>query len=274
MASSTPPSGEPLSQQPRPVAIVTGAGSAGDGIGNGRAAAILLARRGFAVVVADLQEELAQRTVEMIEAEGGEAIACSGDVSAEADARTIVESAAALSGPLKALVNNVGIADPEGNAVDIDLAGWQRTFEVNVTSMLLMARFAIPEMIATGSGSIVNVSSIAGTLNHPRIAYATTKGAVLSLTKSLAAEYGPHGIRANTVAPGLVYTPLVGEGVGIDDEARRRRAEASPLRTEGTGWDVGRAVVHLATDDSSWITGVTLPVDAGFSVDLRLNLGY
>lgn len=256
-----------------PVAIVTGAGSAGDGIGNGRAAALLLARRGFTVIAADRDITLAQRTVEMIEAEGGTSVAVAGDVSVEADTCEIVTVAAKLPGPLTALVNNVGIADPIGNAVDIDLAEWERAFEVNVTSMLLMSRFAIPHMIEAGGGAIVNVSSIAGTLNHPRIAYATTKGAIISLTKSLAAEYGPSGIRANVIAPGLVFTPLV-EGKGVTEESRRRRANASPLKKEGTGWDIGAAITYLATDDSHWVTGITLPVDAGFSIDLRLDPGY
>lgn len=257
-----------------PVAIVTGAGSEGEGIGNGRAAAILLARRGFTVVAADIDEALAARTVEMIESEGGDAVAVKGDVSTEGDARSIVDLAATLPGPLTVLVNNVGIAYPPGNVVDVDLSGWQRAIDVNVTSMLLMSRFAIPHMIDSGGGSIVNLSSVAGTVNHPWVAYATTKGAVISLTKSIAMTYGRQGIRANAVAPGLVYTPLIDTGVGVNDEARRRRTDASPLGTEGSGWDVGQSVVYLATEDSSWTTGTTLPVDAGLSIDLRLDLGY
>ena len=257
-----------------PVALVTGAGSADKGIGNGRAAAILLARRGYTVMAVDVQVPLAQQTVEMIEAEGGTAVAAGGDVSPEDDVRAIVEAATELPGPLTALVNNVGITDPPGNAVDIDMAGWQRAFEVNVTSMVLTSRHAIPHLIAAGGGSIVNVSSLAGTISHPHIAYATTKGAVISLTKSIAVAYGNQGVRANTVVPGMAYTPIVSAGIGISEESRRRRAQASPLKTEGTGWDIGRAITYLATEESHWVTGITMPVDAGFSADLRLDLGY
>jgi NAD(P)-dependent dehydrogenase (short-subunit alcohol dehydrogenase family) len=121
-----------------------------------------------------------------------------------------------------------------------------------------------------GAGSIVNVSSLAGVLTHPRPAYATTKGAVLSLTRSMASAHGPEGIRVNAVAPGTVYTPMVAVE-GLSDDARAERAAMVPLRTEGTGWDVGEAVCYLAGDRSRWVTGTTLTVDGGFCADLRMS---
>lgn len=125
-------------------------------------------------------------------------------------------------------------------------------------------------MRAAGAGSIVNLSSLADTLTHPRPAYAATKGAVLSLTRSMAMTHGPEGIRVNAVAPGPVYTPMV-QAEALTEDARRARAAMVPLRTEGTGWDVGEAVLYLAGDRSRWITGTTVTVDGGFSADLRMS---
>jgi NAD(P)-dependent dehydrogenase (short-subunit alcohol dehydrogenase family) len=159
---------------------------------------------------------------------------------------------------------------PSESVVDLDLDEWRRVVDINVTSMILMSRFAIPCMGRLGSGSIVNLSSLAGTLTHPRPAYAATKGAVLSLTRSMAMTHGPEGIRVNAVAPGTVYTPMV-QVEALTDEARKARAAMVPLRTEGTGWDVGEAVLYLAGDRARWVTGTTLTVDGGFSSDLRMS---
>lgn len=254
------------------VAVVTGGGSQGSGIGNGRAASILLAERGYTVLVVDKSLDSAEETCRMIAADGGRAVAVAADVSQPDDCESVIEQATALDGTLEVLVNNVGVVGPPGTVVDVDLEGWNSTFAVNVTSMLLMSRFAIPHMVETGRGSIVNVSSLAGTISHPRIAYATTKGAIVSLTRSMAVAHGADGIRVNCVAPGLAYTPIV-QVEGLTEESRRQRAEASPLKVEGTGWDVGGAIAYLASEESRWITGACLPVDGGFSADLRLSAG-
>jgi NAD(P)-dependent dehydrogenase (short-subunit alcohol dehydrogenase family) len=134
---------------------------------------------------------------------------------------------------------------------------------VNVTSMVIMAKHAIPEMRKSGGGSIVNLSSVAGlTGGHGRLLYPTSKGAIVNLTRAMAAHHGREGIRVNAVAPGMVYTPMV-YSQGMPPELREARRLRSLLQTEGTGWDVGQAVLFLASDEARWITGVTLPVDAG-----------
>ena len=230
------------------VAIVTGGGAAGDGIGNGRAAAILLARAGARVLVVDRQLELARRTVDMIAKEGGAAAACAADVTEDAQCQAMVESALTRFGRLDLLDNNVGIAS-KGSVVDEDPQRWRHVMQVNLDSMFLASKRAIPAMIETaGCGAIVNVASIAALRPRGMTAYSTSKG--------------PQGIRVNCVAPGPVYTPMVSV-TGMSAEARERRRQASVLGIEGTGWDVGHAVRFLLSDHARFITGQTLIVDGG-----------
>jgi NAD(P)-dependent dehydrogenase (short-subunit alcohol dehydrogenase family) len=245
------------------VAIVTGAGSRAEGIGNGRAAAVLLAREGASVALLDVVEEWAAATRDMIVSEDGTSMVIRCDVTDEEQAAAAVRRAVGEWGRLDVLVNNVGVAGPAGTAVDVDIAEWERAMRVNVTSMVIMAKYAIPQMIRSGGGSIVNLSSVAGlTGGHGRLLYPTSKGAVVNLTRAMAAHHGADGIRVNAVAPGMVYTPMVSSR-GMSPELRDARRRRSLLQTEGTGWDVGQAVVFLASDEARWITGVTLPVDAG-----------
>jgi NAD(P)-dependent dehydrogenase (short-subunit alcohol dehydrogenase family) len=244
------------------VAIVTGGGARGEGIGNGRAAAILLARSGARVLVVDRAVELAEATVSTIVAAGGTAEPFAADVSVQADCVAMVERAVALWGRLDVLDNNVGIGS-RGSVVDVDPTHWQRVMDVNVTSMVLASRAAIPAMQrSAGGGSIVNVSSISALRPRGLTAYSTSKGAVIALTKAMAVDHGPDGIRVNCVAPGPVYTPMVA-GDGMPDASRRLRARASVLGVEGTGWDIGQAVRFLASDRARWITGHVLVVDGG-----------
>jgi NAD(P)-dependent dehydrogenase (short-subunit alcohol dehydrogenase family) len=244
------------------VAIVTGGGAAGDGIGNGRAAAILLARAGARVLVVDRRVELAEATVAMIASEGGEAVAHGADVTVEADCAAMVAAAVGRWGRLDVLDNNVGIGS-RGSVVDEDLARWARVMDVNVTSMVLASRHAIPAMIAAGGGAIVNVSSISALRPRGLTAYSTSKGAVIALTKAMAVDHGPDGIRVNCVAPGPVATPMVGAGTTMTAEARAGRVAASVLGVEGTGWDIGQAVRFLASERARYITGQVLVVDGG-----------
>jgi NAD(P)-dependent dehydrogenase (short-subunit alcohol dehydrogenase family) len=168
-------------------------------------------------------------------------------------------------GRLDILVNNVGITGPGGNAVEVDPEAWDKAMRVNVTSMVLMAKAAIPEMIKSGGGSIINLTSIAGMLGgHPSLLYPTSKGAVINLTRSMAAHHGRDGIRVNCIAPGTVYTPMVAAR-GMSAEMRRARSEGTLLGTEGTGWDIGYGVLFLASDESRWVTGITLPIDGGMT---------
>jgi NAD(P)-dependent dehydrogenase (short-subunit alcohol dehydrogenase family) len=252
------------------VAIVTGAGAQGAGIGNGRAAAALLAAAGAKVVLVDLQADRLTETENLVRDSGSEFLSVTADVSTEAGCRAVVDSTTRRWERIDVLVNNVGVVGPSDSVVDIDLVEWENLFRVNVTSVMLMSKYCIPSMRSSGSGSIVNVSSLAGSLTHPRPAYATTKGAILSLTRSMASRHGPEGIRVNAIAPGPVYTPMV-QAEGLSEEARAARSEMLPLRSEGTGWDVGEAVLYLAGPRSRWVTGITLTVDGGFSADLRMS---
>lgn len=243
------------------VAIVTGGGAAGAGIGNGRAAAILLAKAGVRVVVVDRAAELAEQTVAMIEALGGKAIAFKADVTRSEDCAAMVEAALARFGRLDFLDNNVGIGS-RGSVVDESAETWRRVMQVNVESMFLAAKHAIPAMIRAGGGAIVNVSSISALRPRGLTAYSASKGAVIALTRAMAVDHGPAGIRVNCVAPGPVYTPMVYQG-GMSEDARARRRKASVLGIEGTGWDVGLAVRFLLSDHARYITGQTLVVDGG-----------
>jgi len=243
------------------VAIVTGGGAAGDGIGNGRAAAILLARAGTRVVVVDRDASLAKRTVEMIAAVGGEALALSADVTRAADCAAMVEATLDRFGRLDFLDNNVGIGS-RGTVVDESEESWRRLMTVNVDSMFLAAKHAIPAMRRTGAGAIVNVSSISALRPRGLTAYSVSKGAVIALTKAMAVDHGAEGIRVNCVAPGPVYTPMVYQR-GMSPAAREGRRMASTLGIEGTGWDIGHAVRFLLSDFARYITGHVLVVDGG-----------
>ena len=241
------------------VAIVTGGGAVEDGIGNGRAAAILLARAGARVLVVDVERERAERTLAMIASEGGTAAAFVADVTDEGQARAMVAAALERFGRLDCLDNNVGIGG-RGSVVDMAPENWRRVMQVNVDSMFLASRHAIPAMKETaGGGAIVNVSSISALRPRGLTAYSTSKGAVIALTRAMAVDHGPDGIRVNCVAPGPVYTPMV-QMTAAGREARRR---ASVLGLEGTGWDIGRAVRFLLSAEARYITGQTLVVDGG-----------
>ena len=245
------------------VAIVTGAGSRSAEVGNGRAAAVLLARCGAKVAVVDISLESAELTCQMILDEGGDAASFVSDVSDNESCLRVVEEVRQVLGEPYVLVNNVGISGPAGTAVDVDLDEWDRCMKVNVKSVVMMCKHVVPLMSSAGGGTIINIGSTGGLSGGSAIVYATSKGAIVNLTKTLAAHHGPEGIRVNCVAPGMVYTPMVASR-GMTPEMREVRRMRSLLKSEGTGWDVGAAVVFLASDLSRWITGVILPVDGGY----------
>jgi NAD(P)-dependent dehydrogenase (short-subunit alcohol dehydrogenase family) len=243
------------------VALVTGGGAAADGIGNGRAACLLLARAGAIVVVVDRDLALAERTAAMIAAEGNTAEAASYDVTDGAQCRAMVDAVMARHGRLDLLDNNVGIGS-RATVVTETEENWRRVMQVNVDSMFLTCKYAIPAMIRGGGGAIVNVSSISALRPRGLTAYTVSKGAVIALTKAMAVDHGPDGVRVNCVAPGPVYTPMV-YARGMTDEAREQRRRAAVLGVEGNGWDVGMAVRFLLSDQARFITGQTLVVDGG-----------
>src|SRR5947207_12515836 len=208
------------------VAIVSGGGAVGDGIGNGRAAAILLARAGTKVVVCDLGKKRGQRTVEMIKAEGGTAVAEACDATKEADCKRLVDAAVDRWGRLDFLDNNVGIGS-RGSVVEEKPEEFRRVMQVNVETMFLLSKHAIPAMIKTaGGGAIVNISSISALRPRGLTTYTTSKAAVIGLTQAMAVDHGKDGIRVNCVAPGPMYTPMV-YASGMSAAARDQRRRAS-----------------------------------------------
>jgi NAD(P)-dependent dehydrogenase (short-subunit alcohol dehydrogenase family) len=244
------------------VAIISGGGAAGDGIGNGRAAAILLARAGTRVLVADRDLKLAERTVEMIEEEGGTAAAHAGDVTVEAECKRLAEAAVDRFGRLDFLDNNVGIGS-RGSVVDEKPEDYRRVMQVNVETMFLLSKHAIPAMIKTaGGGAIVNISSISALRPRGLTTYTTSKAAVIGLTKAMAVDHGRDHIRVNCICPGPMYTPMV-YARGMSESARSQRARASVLKLEGTGWDIGQATKFLLSNHARYITGQILVVDGG-----------
>ncbi|KAI8237964.1 hypothetical protein K4K57_002909 [Colletotrichum sp. SAR 10_99] len=161
------------------------------------------------------------------------------DVSKEDSCRDAVSKTVELFGAVHILVNNVGVGGAIGNATNINLEAWERDFRINVTSMVMMSRYAIPEMRKQGRGSIVNISSVSGLLGgNPSLLYPTTKGAIIQMTRAMAAQHGSENIRVNCIAPGMVYTPMV-RGRGMTDETRQARIDQNLMKKEGTAWDVG-----------------------------------
>jgi NAD(P)-dependent dehydrogenase (short-subunit alcohol dehydrogenase family) len=247
------------------VAIITGAGSRADGIGNGRATAITLARQGARLMLVDQMQEWVERTAQMVRDEGGECQIVLGNVTVAADCARIVAETKTNFGRVDILVNNVGISGPRGNAVDVDPDEWDTAMQVNVKSMMLMAKYAIPEMRILGAGAIVNIASYAGLFGgHPGLLYPASKGAVVNLTRAMAAHHAGEGIRVNAIAPGMVYTPMV-YAAGMSEDIRAARKNRSLLKVEGNGWDVANGVLYLVSEEARWVTGVILPIDAGAS---------
>jgi NAD(P)-dependent dehydrogenase (short-subunit alcohol dehydrogenase family) len=247
------------------VALISGGGAAGDGIGNGRAAAILLARAGTRVVVADRELALAERTVQLITAEGGTATAMAGDVTRETDCRELIEAVVDGFGRLDFLDNNVGIGS-RGSVVDEKPEEYRRVMQINVESMFLLSKYAIPAMIRTArGGAIVNISSISALRPRGLTTYTTSKAAIIGLTRAMAVDHGRDNIRVNCICPGPMYTPMV-YARGMSAIARANRAKASVLKIEGTGWDVGHAVKFLMSNYARYITGQVLVVDGGVTL--------
>jgi NAD(P)-dependent dehydrogenase (short-subunit alcohol dehydrogenase family) len=247
------------------VGIVTGAGSRGPGLGNGKATAILFAREGARVLCVDLVRERAEETVGLIRAEGGEAEAFAADVTDAEQCRAMVARTGECWGGLDILHNNVGI-ESRTDLLEVTEEEWDRVLAVDLKSMFLATRAAVPAMVTRGGGAVICVSSVAALRGHGRTAYAAAKAGVIGFVQSVAVQLGPRGIRVNAIAPGMVWTPMV-EALGPD--ARERRRRATPLGIEGTGWDVGWGAVYLASPEARWVTGQVLVIDAGLTMTTR-----
>ena len=251
------------------VALVMGAGSIGPGWGNGKAAAVLYAREGAQVFAVDIQESAAQETQRLIAAEGGRCIAFQADVSQAKSVDACVAACVSDFGRVDILHNNVGIP-ASGGVEDVTEAEWDRVFAVNVKSMYLTCRACLPHMVRQRRGAIVNISAIAALrhVGYSCISYAAGKAAVNQITQSIAVDYAERGIRANTILPGLIHTPLVEHFVrdeygGDVQKMINERKEVVPMKRFGDAWDVAAAALFLASDEAKYITGAELVVDGG-----------
>ena len=253
------------------VAIITGAGS-----GFGKATAVLFASEGAAVVVADIDEEAGRQTVELIAECGSHWALAVGDVSEKSTADEMVEQAVTEFGRLDVLVNNAGIAQHafSGDSWNAPEEQWDRLIKVNLRSVYICTRAAVPAMRASGGGSIVNVASIGATVNVGGSAYGAAKGGILSYTRHVAVELAPE-IRVNSVSPGFMWTPMsTGEQFGLSAEEQARRkadfAARSPMNRTGEPEDIANAILYFACDDSAFVTGRELVVDGGHLVRSRI----
>jgi len=247
------------------VTIITGAGG-----GMGRVAARMFAAEGAKVVVAEFGEAAGRETVDMIAADGGQASFVKADVSDEASAKAMVDHAVATFGRVDVLYNNAGVMPEADHSVtDTSVATWDQVMAVNVRGVFLGCKYAIPAMETAGGGSIINIASFVAILgcSVPQDAYTASKGAVLSLTRSLAVQFGPKGIRTNAICPGPVETPLLMDWLVKDEEAKRIRLARNPTGRFGKPEEIVHVALYLASDESRWTNGANLVIDGGITVN-------
>ncbi len=247
------------------VAIITGAGS-----GMGRTAALMFAEQGARVVVAEFSEAAGAETVRLVEANGGRASLVRVDVSNEAEAKAMVDHAVKAYGRVDVLYNNAGIMPEADHSVtDTEVAVWDQVMAVNVRGVFLGCKYAIPRMVAQGSGSVINIASFVALVgcSVPQDAYTASKGALLALTRSMAVQFGPHGVRTNAICPGPVETPLLMDWLLKDEEAKRIRLARNPSGRFGKPEEIVNMAIYLASDESRWTNGAQLVVDGGITVN-------
>ena len=248
------------------VAIITGAGS-----GIGRATALLFAKEGAKVVIADNVVSGGEETLTMIRESGGEACFVKTDVSVELDIKNMIKTALDNYGKLDILFNNAGIFEERAPTHETSVATWDRVISINLRGVFMGMKYAIPEMLKIGGGAIINTSSVAGLISVPnQPSYCASKGGVLQLTKAAALDYATQNIRVNCICPGVIWTPMVenraGEMASGDTEEGKRlfiEMGLSPAGRLGTPEEVALAALFLACDESKFINGISLPVDSG-----------
>jgi NAD(P)-dependent dehydrogenase (short-subunit alcohol dehydrogenase family) len=243
------------------VAIVTGAGSSGDGVGIGQAIATVLAREGASLVLVDKDGDRAETTHRSLDGTAGKSTVFVGDVTIERDCEAMVVAATDTFGGLDILVNNAAISRHVA-ITETSKELFDEVLDVNLGGSFFACKYAVPALVARGGGSIVNIGSVAAVrdsgTSHP--AYCSSKAAQLGLTIDLAGAYGRSNVRVNAVLPGMVYTPMMQSVGRVDDEVR---AHLNLLGRMGSAWDIAHAVGFLCSDEASYITGVVLPVDGG-----------
>lgn len=258
------------------VALVLGAGSVGEGVGNGRAITMLFAREGARVAGVDLRLDAVEDTRHRMADEGLDLLALAADVTDERALRDAVDATVSKFGRIDILVNNVGGSIP-GGPEEITPDAWHEQFHHNLHYVHLSTRMVAPLMVKQGGGAIVNISSIAGLrhLGNELAAYAAAKAGLQHFSRVCAVHYAPRQVRVNTVIPGLMFTPLVterlaGQQAGGDAEALiARRHARPPLGRMGDAWDVAHAALYLASDEAKYVTGAEIVVDGGLSATVR-----
>ena len=247
------------------VTIITGAGG-----GMGRTAARMFAAEGARVVCVDVTEEMSESAAADVRTAGGQATAIAADVSKEDDARRMVDHAIATYGRVDALYNNAGIMPAaDHSVVDTDVETWDKVMAVNLRGVFLGCKFAIPQMLEQGSGSIINIASFVALVgcSVPQDAYTASKGAVISLTRSMAVQFAPQGVRTNAISPGPIETPLLMDWLVKDEEAKRIRLARNPTGRFGKPEEIVHVAVYLASDESKWTNGANLVIDGGITVN-------
>ncbi|MHB2025579.1 MAG: SDR family NAD(P)-dependent oxidoreductase [Elusimicrobiota bacterium] len=245
------------------VCLITGAGS-----GMGRAAALGFAAEGALIAACDWKKEALDETAALVKAQGGRIAAFTGDVSKDLAARGFVEGAVAAFGGLHVLYNNAGIfPDEDHSVVDTEEKVWDKVYAVNVKGVYLLCKYGIPEIVKSGGGSIINIASFVALVgcSVPQDAYTASKGAVIALTKSLAVQFGPKGVRANAICPGPIETPLLMDWLLKEPKEKAKRLNRIPMGRFGKSQDITAMALYLASDESSWTNGAALVVDGGIT---------
>ena len=245
------------------VALITGAGS-----GMGRVAAQVFAREGARVIAADVDEDGGRATEALARDAGLDVRFVRADVAREADCRAMVEFAEATFGKLDVLHNNAGIfPEQDHSVVDTDEAIWDRVLAVNVKGVYLSCKYGIPALLRAGGGSVINIASFVALVgcSVPQDAYTASKGAVIALTKSLAVQFAPRGVRANAICPGPIETPLLMSWLLTDPEAKALRLARNPTGRFGRPEDIVNCALYLASDESTWTNGAIISVDGGIT---------
>lgn len=252
------------------IAVITGAGS-----GIGEAASVLFAREGCRVVVTDINKESGNSTVEKIMKNNGESIFVQADISKGEDVKKIFKVAVERYGAIHILYNNAGIFLPnhDGMVTQINEDSWERIINVNLKGTFLCCKYGIPEIIKSGGGAVINTSSSAGVIGVPGCdAYTATKGAIISLTRSMAVEYAPQKVRVNCIVPCAIDTPMNQKSAKENpDFDEKKFLSVTPTRRYGTPEDVAYMALFLASDESSYAIGGIFVIDGGITIR---NMSY
>ncbi len=245
------------------VCLITGAGS-----GMGQAAAERFAREGARLVLCDLSDEGLKRTQARVAQAGGRAVGCHADISREGDVRGVIEAGIKAFGRFDVLYNNAGIFPSDDHSVvDTEERVWDKVLAVNVKGVYLVCKHGIPELLRAGGGSIINIASFVALVgcSVPQDAYTASKGAVIAMTKSLAVQFGPQGVRSNAVCPGPIETPLLMDWLLKEPAEKAKRMNRIPMGRFGKAEDIVNIALHLASEESSWTNGAVIVVDGGIT---------